>query len=35
MGISLPAGDSLHFVTRSPACVSPDAPGENVLSLDP
>jgi uncharacterized protein (DUF779 family) len=29
---SLPAGDDLHFVTRSPACVSPDAPGENVLS---
>jgi hypothetical protein len=29
---SLPAGDNLHFVTRSPACVSPDAPGGNVLS---
>ena len=29
---SLPAGDNLHFVTRSPACVSPGAPGENVLS---
>ena len=28
---SLPAGESLHFVTRSPSCVSRDAPGENVL----
>ena len=30
--LSLPAGDNLHFVTRSPACVLPGAPGENVLS---
>jgi uncharacterized protein (DUF779 family) len=30
---SLPAGDNnLHFVTRSPTCVSPSAPNENVLS---
>ena len=29
---SLPAGDNLHFVTRSPICVSPSAPDENVLS---
>ena len=29
---SLPAGDNLHFVTGSPACVSPGAPDENVLS---
>jgi uncharacterized protein (DUF779 family) len=29
---SLPAGENLHFVTRSPTCVSPDAPAENVLS---
>jgi uncharacterized protein (DUF779 family) len=29
---SLAAGDNLHFVTRSPACVSPSAPNENVLS---
>ncbi|HXO13790.1 MAG TPA: DUF779 domain-containing protein [Mycobacterium sp.] len=28
---SLPAGDNLHFVTGSPACVSPRAPGENIL----
>ena len=28
---SLAAGDNLHFVTRSPACVSPRAPGENIL----
>ncbi len=27
---SLAAGESLHFVTRSPSCVSPDAPGGNV-----
>jgi|ERR1022692_1352622 uncharacterized protein (DUF779 family) len=30
---SLAAGDNLHFVTRSPACVRPDAPDQNVLSL--
>ena len=24
---SLAAGDNLHFVTRSPACLSPGAPG--------
>jgi uncharacterized protein (DUF779 family) len=29
---SLPAGDNLHFVTRTPTCASPSAPGENVLS---
>ena len=29
---SLPAGGNLHFVTRSPACVPPGAPDENVLS---
>src|SRR4029077_7982144 len=29
---SLPAGDNLHFVTRSPACVSPSAPYVNVPS---
>ena len=29
---SLPAGENLRFVTRSPICVSSDAPGENVLS---
>jgi uncharacterized protein (DUF779 family) len=29
---SLPAGDNLHFVTGSPACASPGAPSENVLS---
>jgi uncharacterized protein (DUF779 family) len=29
---SLPAGDNLHFVTRSPTCASPSAPNENVLS---
>jgi len=29
---SLAAGENLHFVTRSPLCVSPDATGENVLS---
>jgi hypothetical protein len=32
---SLPARDNLHFVTRSPACVSPNAPGEYVLSSAP
>jgi hypothetical protein len=32
---SLPAGDNLHFVTRAPACVSPSAPDENVLSSTP
>ena len=30
---SLAAGDNLHFVTRSPACVPRGAPGENVLSF--
>ena len=30
---SLPAGDNLHFVTRSPTCVSPRSPGGNVLPL--
>jgi hypothetical protein len=29
---SLPAGDNLHFFTRSPTCVSPNAPEENALS---
>jgi uncharacterized protein (DUF779 family) len=29
---SLAAGDNLHFVTHSPACVPPGAAGENVLS---
>ena len=29
---SLPAGENLHFVTRSPTCVSPSALDENVLS---
>ena len=29
---SLAAGDNLHFVTRSPACVLPGAPDENALS---
>src|SRR6478672_2598036 len=29
---SLPAGDNLHFVSRSPACVSPSTPGESILS---
>jgi uncharacterized protein (DUF779 family) len=28
---SLAAGDNLHFVTRSPACVPPGAPGGNVF----
>ncbi|HWN60898.1 MAG TPA: DUF779 domain-containing protein [Streptosporangiaceae bacterium] len=28
---SLPAGDNLHFVARSPACASPSAPDVNVL----
>ena len=32
---SLPAGDNLHFVTRSPACASPSAPDVNVLSPTP
>ena len=32
---SLPAGDNLHFVTRSPVCVSPSAPEENVLFSTP
>jgi uncharacterized protein (DUF779 family) len=32
---SLPAGDNLHFVTRSPICVSPSAPDENVRSSTP
>ena len=27
-----PAGDNLHFVTRTPTCASPSAPDENVLS---
>jgi uncharacterized protein (DUF779 family) len=30
---SLAAGDNLHFVTRSPACVSPGAPSQQVLSF--
>ena len=30
---SLAAGDNLHFVTRSPACVSPGAPSHHVLSF--
>jgi len=30
---SLAAGDNLHFVTRSPACVSPGAPSQHVLSF--
>ncbi len=30
---SLAAGDNLHFVTRSPARVSPSAPREHVLSF--
>ncbi|MGO9778879.1 MAG: hypothetical protein ACLPQY_03775 [Streptosporangiaceae bacterium] len=25
-GFSLPAGDNLHFVTRTPACAPPAAP---------
>ena len=29
---SLPAGENLHFVTRSPICVSSGAPDEDVLS---
>ena len=29
---SLPAGDNLHFVTRSPTCAPPSALDENVLS---
>jgi uncharacterized protein (DUF779 family) len=29
---SLPAGDNLHFVTRSPTCASPSAPSETDLS---
>jgi uncharacterized protein (DUF779 family) len=29
---SLPAGDNLHFVTRSPTCASPSAHGEHILS---
>jgi alcohol dehydrogenase, propanol-preferring len=29
---SLPAGDNLHFVTRSPACATQSASGENALS---
>jgi len=32
---SLPAGENLHFVTRSPTCVSPSAPDENVRSSTP
>ena len=32
---SLPAAGNLHFVTRSPTCVSPSAPGESVLFLHP
>ena len=32
---SLPAGDNLHFVTGSPACVSPGAPDENLFSPAP
>jgi hypothetical protein len=32
---SLPAGDNLHFVTRSPACASPSASDVNVLSATP
>jgi len=28
---SLPAGENLHFVTGSPSCAAPDAPGETVL----
>jgi uncharacterized protein (DUF779 family) len=28
---SLAAGENLHFVTRSPACVPPGAPGGNVF----
>ena len=30
---SLAAGDNLHFVTRSPACASPGAPSQHVLSF--
>ena len=30
---SLAAGDNLHFVTRSPACVSPGASSQHVLSF--
>jgi uncharacterized protein (DUF779 family) len=30
---SLAAGDNLHFVTHSPACVSPSAPREHVFSF--
>jgi uncharacterized protein (DUF779 family) len=29
---SLPAGDNLHFVTRSPTCAPPGAPGGNTVS---
>src|SRR3984893_11517093 len=32
---SLPAGDNLHFVTRSRACISPRAHDVNVLSATP
>jgi Aldehyde dehydrogenase family len=34
-GFSLPAGDNLHLVTRTPTCVAPSAPDENVLSSTP
>jgi uncharacterized protein (DUF779 family) len=32
---SLPAGNNLHFVTLSPACISLGAANENVLSSSP
>ena len=32
---SLPAGENLHFVTRSPTCVSRSAPDEDARSSTP